>query len=95
MTASEFSISYDSENDVFYVIKKDVDRSATVNLSVDSDIVMRIARKSHEVVGFTITDFSQSKLKRLKDRTEYEQMEEFDFLIKSLNAMHGIEHQKT
>jgi hypothetical protein len=92
MSALDLSINRDLENDVLYVFDNRFDRSKTINRHVNSDVVVRVDGDNHQVAGFTITDFSHSmpRLSRLK---EYELMEEFDFIISSLNAIHSLEHK--
>lgn len=95
MSTSDMNIEIDKKNDVLYVLKKETDISATLNLGVDADVTVRIDRRSHEVVGFTITDFSKSRFSRFSDKNEYLLKEEFDFFINNLNAIHrGVEHEQ-
>ncbi len=95
MSTSDINIEVDKKNDVLYVLKKEADISATLNVGVDADVTVRIDRRSHEVVGFTITDFSKSMFSRLLNKNEYLLKEEFDFFISNLNAIHrGVEHTK-
>jgi hypothetical protein len=93
MTAREINLSRDDENDVLYVTKNGIDKNSTINLDVDSDITIRFDRFTHEVVGFTITDFGKSVLGFLKNYDDYRLMEEFGFIINSLNVLHRVEHQ--
>ena len=96
MSTNEITIEIDQENDVIYVFKKNVDASTTSNIDVDSDITVRIDPRSHDVVGFTITDFSKSRFSKISHEGEYFLQEEFDFIINNLNAIHrGVEHSHT
>ena len=54
MTAKNISINRDDANDVIYVIKNGADKSKTINISVTSDILLRLNPKTKEVVGLTI-----------------------------------------
>ena len=93
MSTSEINVEIDKENDVLYILKKEADISAALNVGVDADVTVRIDRRSHEVVGFTITDFSKSMFSRVSEKNEYLLKEEFDFFINNLNAIHkGVEH---
>ena len=95
MSTSDINVEIDKKNDVLYVLKKEVDISATLNVGVDADVTVRIDRRSHDVVGFTITDFSKSMFSRLVDKNEYLLKEELDFFISNLNAIHrGVEHNQ-
>ena len=71
MSTSDVNVEIDKKNDVLYVLKKETDISATLNVGVDADVTVRIDRRSHEVVGFTITDFSKSMFGRISDKNEY------------------------
>ena len=96
MSTSDINVEIDKKNDVLYVLKKETDISATLNVGVDADVTGRIDRRSHEVVGFTITDFSKSMFSRVSDKNEYLLKEEFNFFISNLNAIHrGVEHKPT
>jgi hypothetical protein len=97
MSASDFNLIIDNENDVFYIVRKDVDNSTTINLDVSADTTIRLDRRTHDVIGFTITDYSKSVFGRLfTDKSEYEIAEKFDLFVNTLNAMHrGLEHQNT
>lgn len=95
MSTSDVNVEIDKKNDVLYVLKKETDISATLNVGVDADVTVRIDRRTHEVVGFTITDFSKSMFSRISDKNEYLLKEEFDFFINNLNAIHrGVEHKQ-
>ena len=85
MGAKDIDINRDLENDVLYVMKKDADRSNTINLSMSADILVRLNRSTKEVVGVTIEDFSEV-LPQLAGRTDYELKEEFDSILKFLEA---------
>jgi len=87
MTAKNISINRDDANDVIYVIKNGADKSKTINISVTSDILLRLNPKTKEVVGLTIEDFSKV-LPELKDCKEYVLMEQFEAIIDFLNASH-------
>mgnify|MGYP001581182779 CR=1 FL=1 len=64
-------------------------------MGVDADVIVRIDRRTHEVVGFTITDFSKSMFSRISDKNEYLLKEELDFFINNLNAIHrSVEHKQ-
>ena len=96
MSTSDINIEIDKQNDVLYVLKKGADIASTLNVGVDADVTVRIDRRSHEIVGFTITDFSKSMFSRISDKNEYILKEEFDFFISNLNAIHkGVEHTQT
>ncbi len=94
MSANDNEIIRDLENDVLYIIRKEVNKASTLNVDVNDDTTIRFDRRTHEVVGFTITDFSKSIFKRLSDKSDYEIMEQFDFIMNSVNTLHKIEHQK-
>ena len=85
MGAKDIDINRDLENDVLYVTRKDADRSNTINLSMSADILVRLDRSTKEVVGVTIEDFSEV-LPQLAGRTDYELSEEFDSILKFLEA---------
>ncbi len=85
MGAKDIDINRDLENDVLYVMKKSGDRSNTMNLSMSADILVRVDRSTKEVVGVTIEDFSEV-LPQLASRTDYELKEEFDSILKFLEA---------
>ncbi|MBI3253058.1 MAG: hypothetical protein HYZ52_07135 [Candidatus Omnitrophica bacterium] len=95
MSTSDVNVEIDKKNDVLYVLRKEADISATLNVGVDADVMVRIDRRSHDVVGFTITDFSKSMFSRISDKNEYLLKEEFDFFINNLNAIHrGVEYKQ-
>lgn len=88
MTANEFNISWDKDNDVVRVLKFGIAEEAVSNIQVNSDIVMRVVKNpedhTKEVVGFIIDDFSVV-CSEWKDSDTYHLMEEFDDIIKVLN----------
>jgi len=85
MGAKDIDITRDLENDVLYVMRKDADRSNTINISMSADILVRLDRSTKEVVGVTIEDFS-AVLPRLAGRTDYELSEKFDSILRFLEA---------
>ena len=85
MGAKDIDINRDLENDVLYVMRKDADRANTINVSMSADILVRLDRSTKEVVGITIEDFGVV-LPQLAGRTDYELGEEFDSILRFLEA---------
>lgn len=85
MSTRDIDINIDFDNDVLYVIKNNIDRANTMNIALTADFVARIDRKTRKVVGFTVEDFS-GFFPDLKDRKEYELMEDFEIALEVLNA---------
>ena len=93
MSTNDIGVNRDFENDILYVFDNRFDKSKTMNIHVNSDIVIRVT-ENHKVAGLTITDFSKSKFSFLKDFNDYKLMECFDVLMESLDTLHqSIEHQ--
>ena len=84
MTARDVRISRDYENDVLYVIKNGVDLSSISNIIISENITVRVIKKTHDVVGFTIDEFS-TVCPEWKDQKDYELMEDFDEILDLLN----------
>lgn len=85
MSAKDIIVDRDSDNDVLYVIKEDVDKATTINISATADIVMRLDRKTRKVVGFTIESFSKV-MPDIAHLEDYNLMEIFDGIIEFLEA---------
>lgn len=85
MGAKDIDVNRDLENDVLYVMRKGADRSSTINVSMSADILVRLDRATKEVVGVTIEDFSEV-LPQLANQTDYQLGEEFDSILRFLEA---------
>jgi hypothetical protein len=84
MTAQDIRISRDYDNDVLYVLKNGVDLSVISNIIISENITVRMIKGTHDVVGFTIDEFS-NVCPEWKDQKEYELMEDFDEILDLLN----------
>jgi hypothetical protein len=87
MSALDIIVNRDLENDVLYVIKKEADKTDTINVSANSDTLLRLDRKTRKLVGLTIEDFSRI-YPDLKDHKDWILMEHFDHVIDLVNASH-------
>lgn len=84
MTAQDIRISRDHENDVLYVLKNSATPETITNIIVSENITVRLNAEIHEIVGFTIDEFSLV-CPEWKDQKEYELMEYFDEVLDVLN----------
>ena len=87
MSAMDIILNRDLENDVLYIIKKEADKSNTINISANADTLLRIDRKTRKLVGLTIEGFSRI-YPDLKDHKDWILMEHFDHAIDLVNASH-------
>ena len=87
MSANDISVNKDLENDVLYVMKKGFNKSRTINIGVNADVLLRLESVNRSVVGLTIENFSEV-FPDLKTSADYLLMEHFDTLIELLNASH-------
>ena len=85
MGANNIHINRDVDNDVLYVTKIGIDKSNTINVSMSADILVRLNREDHRVMGVTIEDFSKV-MPHLADYNNYQLMEKFDIIIDFLEA---------
>ena len=84
MTAQDMKVSRDMENDVLYALKNGVDPKIVSNIPLSADLTLRVLKDTHEVVGFTIDEFSKV-CPEWKERKDYELMEEFDDILNVVN----------
>ena len=82
--AVDIIVNRDKDNDILYVIKRDFEHSQTVNIHITADVIVRLDRSTHKIVGLTIEDFSLVFTDQ-KDSDEYHLMEYFDIVFSFLN----------
>lgn len=87
MSANDYEVIRDTENDVLYVIHREVERGKTRNLSATSEILVRLHPGTEKIVGFTIEEFSRI-CPELADMEDYHLMEFFDNTINLMNRGH-------
>jgi len=85
MSANDFEIIRDLENDIIYIIKANVVREKTINVSITENITVRRDSETNKIVGLTIGEFSKV-LPDFNDLSEYHLMEKFEGIIEFLNA---------
>jgi len=90
MSTNNISITRDSENDVLYVIRTDVNLKDISNYSFNSNILIRIDYKTKKIEGLTIENFS-NVFPELQNLDEYHLMESFDRTLGLMNAPHSVD----
>jgi hypothetical protein len=86
MSANDFEIIRDQENDIIYVIRRNVAKEKTINVSITENItIRRDPADPNKIVGLTIEEFSKV-LPHLSNLQEYHLMEKFEAIIEFLNA---------
>lgn len=89
MSTKDIVINRDLENDVIYIIKKDINKATTFNHTLTPEILIRLDRKTRKIAGFTIENFSKI-MPDFANAKEWELMEAFDGIIEFLEASHLI-----
>jgi len=91
MSPRNYYIEHDKEFDVLYVIDKRYKSGECSKFMVNADTTFIVHFGRHIVVGFIFENYSKFKLlDGIRDKTEFEQMEEFDRLIDLINAGNKI-----
>ena len=85
MSANDFEIFRDEENDIVYIIKSCIVKEKTKNISITENITIRKEPDTDKIVGLTIEDFSKV-LPHFCGLTDYCLMEKFEGIIDFLNA---------
>jgi len=80
-------INRDKENNILYVLRKNVDPNKTKNMEVNEDVVFRIDTQSGDIAGLIIENFSEN-FSKFKNLSDYELSEKFDLFLEMLNDAH-------
>ncbi len=80
-------INRDKQNNILYVLRKNVNPNKTRNLEMNEDVVFRIDSQTGDIAGLIIENFSEN-FSKFKNLSDYELSEKFDLFLEMLNDAH-------